>query len=104
MTKNQVSAILKELGYAANTPLPLKEVAYLVTDADEALYPNHMINRFIFDDENELLVTYGGHYDATGTNFILNPHPECVVDYELLIGFVLTSKATPAFGYEIGRR
>ena len=102
MTKNQVTAALNDFEYAPNVWLELKEIAYIITDADEAIYPNPA-SRFLFDDTLDLLVIWNGYVDAQG-NFVRNATPEYLIDYELIIGFVSVSKGTPAFGYQIGRR
>ena len=109
MTNAQVKSILSELNaafpgsYTENNNLILDEVALIVLDSDETLYPERTLNRFYFDTENELLFVYYGRYNSDG-EFILNSNPEFVIDFEFIIGFILATDMTQKNQYKIGMR
>ena len=109
MTSAQITATFNELNtvfpgtYMFDAPLPMNEVAYIVLDSDEVLYADDKVQRFYFDSEFDLLFAYSGKYNQDGT-FTLNATPDYVVDFALIIGFVMVSDAIKQTQYKYGMR
>ena len=109
MTTAQITSTFNELNtvfpgsYMLDAPIPMNEVAYIVLDSDEVLYPDNKIQRFYFDSEFEMLSVYSGKYNQDGS-FTLENHPDYIIDFALMIGFVMVSDAIKQSQYKYGMR
>lgn len=90
MTNKQIAFILNEIGgYSTDMLIPLTEVNTIALISDENIYPDDSTHVY-FDSVNELCVLYDGKTVA-GT-FIPNKKPRCIISYESIQAFLLTSK------------
>jgi len=101
MTQAQIQYIFAELtgqfgagSYVEDVWLEMDEVAHIILETDQSLYPDDRI-QFFFDADTQLLLTREGYYD--GEDFVEVRRP-AVTTYNNILGFMLkkpTSQKAP---------